>query len=163
MKRLLVIALIAAAGYFGWQKFAGHGGPPAPIKNPVYGEVRVTAEVQGREIDMALFIRAQDDADCRGRASTSWNGALEGCPTCSMQATTKCQAQLPPRYARLFNDESIPSTYLSATAGDSTERDGRLVVYGLTDEEGKALCEVIRTSILKRYHGTAHCVPASGD
>ena len=36
-------------------------------------------------------------------------------------------------YHRLFDDEPIPSTYLSLSAGQASERDGRLIVYGLTD------------------------------
>jgi hypothetical protein len=161
MKKLLVLAALAVAGYLLWQKYGGGGGPPK-IEHPVYAEVRVTAETQGREIEMALFIRAASDFDCHGRARESWNGALAGCPGCKMQHSEKCHAELPARYARLFDDEPIPSTYLSATAGNSRERDGRLVVYGLTDAEGKMLCDMLRTAILKEYHGEAHCVAASG-
>ena len=42
------------------------------------------------------------------------------------------------------------------------ERDGRLVVYGLTDKEGALVCEQMRKVILKKYSGTAHRVSASG-
>ena len=161
MKNLLVLIVIAVGGYFVWQKYGGAGGPPK-FEHPVYGEVRVTAEAQGREIEMALFIRSADDADCHGRARKSWDGALSGCTGCKMHVEEKCHAELPARYAKLFDDVPIPSTYLSATAGTSGERDGRMVVYGLTDAEGKSLCEQLRTALLKEYHGAAHCVAASG-
>ena len=69
---------------------------------------------------------------------------------------------MPPRYARLFDDEQIPSTYLSLTAGLADERDGRLVVYGLTDKEGAVVCEQMRKVILQKYTGTAHCVAPAG-
>ena len=124
-------------------------------------EVRVTANSQGREIEMALFIRAASDADCNGRAQLSWHGVLDGCPGCSMNPV-KCQAELPPRYARLFDDVPIPSAYLSATAGSSNERDARLVMYGLTDAEGMQVCEALRDYLLRKYKGTAHCVAPSG-
>jgi hypothetical protein len=161
MKKLLVLVLVVGGGYFLWQKYSGSGGP-LKIEHPVYGEIRVTAETQGREVEMALFIRAADEADCHGRARESWNGALAGCPGCKMQHEEKCHAELPARYAKLFDDVPIPSTYLSATAGNRFERDGRLVVYGLTDAEGKMLCDMLRDAILKQYHGMAHCVAASG-
>ena len=74
----------------------------------------------------------------------------------------ECQAQLPPRYARLFDDEPIPSTYLSASAGNAGERDGRLVVYGLTDQEGAAMCEPIRTMVLRVLQGHRPLREASG-
>ena len=45
-----------------------------------------------------------------------------------------CKDELPPRYARLFDDVPIASTYLSMNAGIAGERDGRIVVYGLADK-----------------------------
>ena len=160
MKTLFALSVLGVIGWFAYQRFAG-GGPPPVIENPVYGEMRATANIQGREIEMAIFARMTDDNECKLRSQAVWSDALEDCPTCTVQSV-KCQAELPPRYARLFRDEPIPSTYLSASAGRSDERDGRLVVYGLTDKEGAAICEIVREQMLKRYHGTAHCVQASG-
>jgi hypothetical protein len=62
----------------------------------------------------------------------------------------------------LFDDVPIPSTYLSATAANSNERDGRLVVYGLTDAEGKMVCEIVREQVKKEYQGTTRCIAPSG-
>ena len=160
MKTLFTLIVIAVVGWYAWHKFAGDGPPPV-IENPVYGEMRATANIQGREIEMAIFARMTDDRDCQLRSQLVWSEALKDCANCTVQSV-KCQAQLPSRYARLFKDEPIPSTYLSASAGRADERDGRIVVYGLTDKEGAAVCEVVRESMLKRYHGTAHCVQASG-
>ena len=160
MKSLFLLIVIGVVGWFVWHKYAA-GGPPPVIENPVYGEMRATANLQGRELEMAIFARMTDESDCQARAQVAWGNAFKDCPTCSVQAV-KCQAQLPPRYSRLFKDEPIPSTYLSATAGRADERDGRVVVYGLTDQEGAAMCEIIRDVILKSYHGTAHCIKASG-
>jgi hypothetical protein len=159
MKTLLVILVIGALGYFAWQKYIG--GPPQVIENPVYAEVRGTLNAEGREIEMVLFGRTTGDIDCQTRGEISVREALTGCPMCQMQAAN-CKAELPPRYARLFDDVSIPSTYLSMTAGVAGERDVRLVVYGVTDKEGEMLCEQLRTMVLQKYKGTAHCVPASG-
>lgn len=159
MKSLLVLIVLGVIGWFAYQKFSGGGAPV--IDNPVYGEIRVTQQIQSREIEMALFIRATSDADCRTRAQESWKEALASCPGCVLQPI-KCQKDLPARYARLFDDVAIPSTYLSATASKRGERDGRLVIYGLTDAEGVQLCELARTQIATRYEGTTHCVKASG-
>jgi hypothetical protein len=82
----------------------------------VYGEIRVTRQIQSREIEMALFVRGQErDADCHTCAQESWQKALASCPGCTLQPV-KCQKDLPARYARLFDDVPTPSTYLSATA-----------------------------------------------
>lgn len=159
MKKLAFLIVLAAAAAYFYRSYVG--GPPRSFENPVYGEIRVNAQIEGRDLEMALFVRSADDDDCKARAYRSWAGALKSCPTCELQPT-KCQAQLPARYARLFNDEPIPSTYLSASAGKADERDGRLVVYGLTDREGEAVCEVLRSMLLESFHGSAHCVKASG-
>jgi hypothetical protein len=160
VKTVLVLAIIGIAAWFAWKKYE-EGGGPAVITDPVYAEIRASVTVQNREIEMALFVRSSSELDCRTRARVSWAGALRSCETCTL-AEPKCQKELPPRYARLFDDVPIPSTYLSATGGVRGERDGRLVVYGLTDKEGEYLCEMIRSKILENYKGTAHCVPASG-
>ena len=159
MKSLIVVILLAAAGYFAYQKYIG--GPPQAFENPVYGEMRMTATFGNREIEAAVFVRASGDVDCKGRGLISWQETFEGCPTCRLQAP-KCHAELPPRYAKLFDDVPIPSAYLSATAGNAGERDGRLVIYGLTDEEGVAACEELRGIMAQKYEGKLTCIAPSG-
>ena len=123
--------------------------------------MRGSANLGSREIEMVIFGRASSDEDCRVRARVSVEGALSACPSCQMQPVS-CKNELPARYARLFDDMAIPSTYLSMTAGASDERDARLVVYGLTDQEGAYICEELRKMVLQKYRGAAHCVAASG-
>lgn len=148
------------SGWFAWKNVSGDGPPPV-IENPIYGELRATASVENREIEMALFVRSTNEVDCRTRALISWQSAMKGCPTCQLQEPAYRDA-LPARYARLFDDTPIPSTYLAATAGNSEERDGRLVVYGLTQAEGTQMCELLRQQIAQKYTGTLRCIPASG-
>lgn len=160
MKGLLVLVILGVLGWYAYQKYSA-GGPPRTFDNPVYGEIRVNANIANREIEMAAFLRAADDEDCRTRGERSWAKVLKACPTCVFQPV-KCQKQLPPRYARLFDDVPIPSTYLSATAGARDERDGRVVFYGVTDAEGTQICEAMRTQVATEYKGTMRCVAASG-
>jgi hypothetical protein len=160
MKNLLVLIAIGAIAWFGYKRFQ-EGGAPQAIENPIYGEIRANASVQGRDIEMALFVRSSSELDCRSRARESWSESLKSCPSCTLQPV-KCQENLPPRYARLFDDVPIPSAYLSATAGARGERDGRLVIYGLTDAEGIHVCEILRTQLQEKYKGTSRCVQPSG-
>jgi hypothetical protein len=51
---------------------------------------------------------------------------------------------------------------LSGTAGSEHERDIRVVVYGLTDQEGMVICEAMRKELTKNFVGPAHCVSPSG-
>lgn len=110
---------------------------------------------------MALFARTANEAECRSGSNLGWNNLLKVCPTCKMP-TPNCSKELPPRYARLFDDVPIPSAYLSATAGAARERDVRVVIYGLTDQEGMAVCEMMRTELNKNYLGPSRCVAPSG-
>ncbi len=160
MKGLLTVVLLAVAGYF---LYKNHGAASAPlvIESPVYGEMRASTVVQDREIEMVLFARASSKTDCETRARRGWESALEACGTCKLE-TPICRDELAPRYAKLFEDKPIPSAYLSATAGNGGERDGRLVVYGLSDEEGVAICEVMRKAIATKYSGALKCIPPSG-
>lgn len=159
MKGFIVVVLLAAAGWYLYQKHVG--GPPRVIEDPVYGEMRMTATIGNREIEAVLFVRASGDLDCKGRGLVSWQETFEGCPTCKLQEP-KCHDELPPRYAKLFDDVPIPSAYLSATAGAAAERDGRMVVYGLTDAEGVVACEQIKSEIAKKYEGKLTCIAPSG-
>lgn len=155
MKKLLLLVLLVGAGYYFYHTRTS--GPPQVIEDPVYGEMRVAIDVQGREIEMALFVRATDKADCQGRGSETWKKIFDACPTCTVERV-QCQAELPPRYARLFDDVPIPSAYLSATAGEAGERDGRVVVYGLNPEEGMQVCGELEKAIAKKYRGQLTCI-----
>lgn len=163
MKTLLIVVVVLAAGYYwyGHMKGGGAANKPPVATDPWYMEVRATNDVGGREIEMALFARALDERDCNTGKNSDWSSIQKSCPTCRAQEP-KCSRELSPRYARLFDDQPIPSTYLSGTASTERERDIRVVVYGLTDEEGKAVCEAMRTELGKTFKGPTHCVPASG-
>jgi hypothetical protein len=159
VKGLIIVIVLAVAGYFAYQKYIG--GPPRVIEDPVFGEIRMTADVGNREIEAALFVRASGDLDCKGRGLVSWRESFEGCPSCKLQEP-KCHDDLPPRYAKLFDDVPIPSAYLSATAGSAAERDGRMVIYGLTDAEGVVVCEQIKSVLAEKYEGKLTCIAPSG-
>ena len=159
MKKLLLLLVLVGGGFYLYQNRVG--GPPREIEDPVFGEMRVTADIEGREIEMAVFVRAADEEDCQGRGSVGWKKVMEDCPTCKVEKV-RCQDDLPPRYARLFDDVPIPSAYLSASAGLADERDGRVVVYGLTADEGMQVCGALKTRIRKTYKGELNCIEPSG-
>ena len=161
MKSLIVAALVALVGYLAWRDYRA-GQLPEEITDPVYGEVRVSMEEQGRELEMAAFSLMPSHEECQARARKIWEDMLADCPICQMQPV-QCKDELPRRYARLFEDVPIPSYYLSLSPGAAGEREARMVVYGLTDEEGKLVCEQMRKIVLGNYSGTGHCVAPSDD
>jgi hypothetical protein len=108
-----------------------------------------------------MFGAMASDEDCHDRAMRVWEKVI-GCPECTLKQS-ECTAQLDQRYARLFTDTAIHSTYLSFTRGSRFERDGRMVIYGLTADEGTAVCEPLKVEFKKNYTGRVECVAARRD
>ena len=68
--------------------------------------------------------------------------------------------KLAARYEQLFDDVPINIAYLSLTRGSRFERDGRMVIWGVTGKEGDQLCEILKAGIRVRYSGQIRCVAA---
>jgi hypothetical protein len=81
MKGLLAICIVAGAGYFFYHKYVG--GPPRAIENPVYGEMRMTAQAGNREIEAAVFVRSWP----RNAMDASWS---TDSPTPKGSRSAKC-------------------------------------------------------------------------
>jgi hypothetical protein len=159
MKFIVFVIVLAAIGFV--VKGRLDKSNPDVIEHPVYAEMRVDLKEGAREINVVLFGQAVDTDDCNLRTEKTWSKVLSGCPTCVL-SPAKCLADLPARYVRLFENVPIPSTYLAFTRGSRFERDGRMVVYGLTRDEGLAVCEQMRRSISKEdYTGTLECIAPS--
>jgi hypothetical protein len=159
MKLIAIVIVLAVAGFVVKSRLDKVN--PTVIEHPVYAEMRVDSKMGNREFNIALFAKAVDLDDCNLRSGKTWGKVLAGCPTCEI-SPVKCLDALPPRYARLFDNVAIPSTYLAFTRGSRFERDGRLVVYGLTRAEGLTVCEYLRSSVSKQdYAGTLECIAPS--
>lgn len=162
MKVVLIILVLLVAGYFWYEHDSAPpvSGPPV-VTDPWYAEIRGTNNVsEGRDVELALFARALNEKDCLDGTRNGWANFARTCPTCTSEAP-KCMKELPPRYARLFDDVPIASAYLSGTAATAHERDIRVVVYGLTDTEGVTVCELMRKELRKNFTGATHCVEPS--
>jgi hypothetical protein len=162
MKTILVMLILGSIAYYSYTHFQGGEGDQAPkeITNPVYLDTRLEMSVQGRQFEFALFGKMANEDECRNRADVSWGKMLEGCAAC-VKTTSSCQASLEPRYLRLFDDAPINTTYLSLTRGKPTERDGRIVFWGVTAEEGSIVCDIVKKEFTKNYSGAASCVLGS--
>jgi hypothetical protein len=72
----------------------------------------------------------------------------------------ECKAAISPRYAKFFDDEPSNVTYLSLNRSTSTERDVRLIFWGLTGTEGDAACDLAKQIFEKIHKGPIKCVRA---
>jgi hypothetical protein len=114
--------------------------------------------VQSRQFEFVLFGKMADEKDCRQGADQAWASMTDHCDFCKKKVST-CHATLEPRYLRLFDDAPINTTYLSLTRGKPSERDGRVVFWGVTTEEGNFVCDILKKEFSKNYKGAASCVP----
>lgn len=163
MKGLLVLIVLAVVGYFAWQHFnKSADAAPDVIEDPVYSDIRLDMHVAGRDIQFALFGKMAGQEDCDRRAKRVWGKVIEGCKEC-VQQTAVCKTELEPRYQRLFDNTAIHSTYISFTRGADTERDGRMVIFGLTADEGDAICDQTISRFNSNYAGKIECVHARRD
>jgi hypothetical protein len=163
MKVFLILVVLAVAGYFGYQHLnADEGAAPDVIEHPVYADVRLDMNVAGRELQFALFGKMASTADCAQRSNFVWGKVVKGCKDCIQRASV-CKTELEPRYQRLFDNTAIHSTYISFTRGSPYERDGRMVIFGLTADEGDTICEQILANFRTDYIGKIECVHARRD
>ncbi len=163
MKKLIIIALIAVIAYAGYrQSEIRNGAYTAEITDPIYVEFRLSMKTPGRDIDTALFGKMANVEDCEMRSERVWKKIVKDCPTCELTAM-KCRNDLEPRYLRLFDNTPIHSTYLSFDRGSRYERDGRMVVYGLTSDEGNKVCELLKQTMQQGYSGKVNCINAIPD
>ena len=160
MKFLIVLLVLGVAGYVVYDRQQSLN--PADIESPVYAELRMDARIQGRDLNMVLFGEMASQEDCQERANRAWQKLIDGCQECTMKLAS-CAVELAPRYQRLFDDAKIQSTYLSFTRGSRFERNGRMVVYGLTSDEGDAVCQSIMAEFQKRYEGKVSCIHGRRD
>jgi hypothetical protein len=160
MKFLIVLIAVAAVAYVVHDRRQGAMNPEV-IETPVYAELRMSTNVEGRDIDMVLFGEMASAEDCQERASRVWQKLIDDCKECTL-ALSSCKTDLEPRHRRMFDDAPIHSTYLSFDRGNRYERNGRMVVYGLTGDEGSTLCQAIKTNFQRHYEGTVNCVIGRG-
>lgn len=151
--------ILLAAGLGAYYYYVGHKDAenPEEIKTPSYAEVRVRIDAPGRQIDMVLFGKMVDEADCRQHTKQVWEKLVENCPDCSFNLVD-CKPNLASRYEMLFDDTPISVTYLKLARGSRLEREGRMVFWGVTVDESKQLCEMARTSLQKRHQGPVTCI-----
>lgn len=152
MKILILIALGVLA-YAGYQRML----PPAPIDQPVFAEIRINMAVSGREIEAAIFGKTTDEADCRARSLRVSDHLKVNCPYCVIQSS-ECKPSLAPRYAKFFDDIPTSATYLSMNASNRGERDVRMILWGLTGNEGDTVCEQMRTIFHLIHSGPLKCI-----
>ncbi len=156
MKKLIFLIMIIAIGIYG-HKILGEN--PSEISDPVYMESRVTIDIPNtsRELEVVFLGEMVSHGDCSKRRENYLANLLEKCHVCEIKST-ECKTEIHSRNKKLFSDRKAHTTYLSLSKGNRFERNGRLVVWGLNDEEALLVCKSLRDQIGENYKGTGKCI-----
>ncbi len=159
MKKILTLIILIAAGLYGYNK--SYSNNPSEIPNPVYLESRVIMEVPelARDFEYVLVAEMVSAEDCEMRSEKFLAKLFKECKTCRVKRT-ECNANLEKRYKRLFSNFSTYTVYLSLERGSRFERNGRMVIWGLRDDEAKFSCEAAKKRIKDNYTGRVKCIGA---
>jgi hypothetical protein len=151
MKKLIVLVVIVLLAKYGWDqqkaKFSGDDQNPDVITHPTYAEVRINMTLGSRSLDGVMFAKTVNQADCEvyGKAAQAsvmkMVGASSGPGAPAIHVTSsECKSALTPRNAKLFENQPTFVNYLALDRGDRSEREIRVIYWGITAEEGERVC-----------------------
>jgi hypothetical protein len=163
MKNILVVLIVLAAAGYLWKQNHQPAQASEVRANPVYAEAHVKMNVQGRDIEGVMLGKTVDQADCQKNIETLTRHVEEEspkfCPSCTVHVTSECKADLAPRYAILFDNLPTHVAYIRFAQGDPSEREYRMIYWGLTVQESEKLCGA-SARLQQGRKGTVSCVHA---
>jgi len=131
------------------------------ISHPIYAEARVKMDTSSSSIEGVMLAQTTDQADCEKHVrimEQRLTSSASICPTCKLQ-TPECKAELAPRYVKIFENKPAAVDYLSLARGDPSEREIRLIYWGVTVEQSDKLCSAV-SEFQKTRKGAVTCVRA---
>ncbi|NJD07480.1 MAG: hypothetical protein FIA97_13420 [Methylococcaceae bacterium] len=150
MKHLILLTLIAGAYFL----YTRHSPFQTEVTDPYFAEVRITLGDTG--VSLVGYGKMNSLEDCQARAALVWVETFKEIG--ETQAETDCSRELPERYRRVFDNQSISATYLSFDKGSDRERDGRFVIYGIPSSIVAGECSKLIERARRTYTGKIYCV-----
>lgn len=144
MKKLLLLIIVLAGAAYWYQGKRLAQLNPEVIANPTYAEIHMTLDARGRTFEQVLFAETVDAADCKKySADTLQKLAQRQAGDSAGQwvlKSSECKTELLPRHAALFENKPGFITYMRMARGDRTERETRLIYWGVSLEESNKVC-----------------------
>lgn len=163
MKFLVGLLLAVGVAVYFWQHRGQQSKALDSILNPVYAETRVQWNIPGRSTEGVMLAKTTDQADCQQYArrleTLLQQNAASICPSCKVQPSV-CSTELSSRYTQLFDNKPLSVTYLTMDRGDASERETRLIYWGVSVAESDRLCGVVN-EFQKGRKGKVNCVRAA--
>ena len=138
---LIVVVLLGAAA----KQFSKRSSPAEIIVKPVYAETRIDMPIGGSSMKGVMLQKTADHEDCQKQIKAiehSLTSQAGACPVCKLESSV-CKDELEPRYAAVFDNKPVSVTYLSLARGNASEREVRLIYWGVTVEQSDALCKAV--------------------
>lgn len=160
MRSILSIGALVLIAYFAYEHYSGTGGFPVfdgPEGEPVYGRMTATQTIGSREIEGIVIIRNHSREECEQRGSRAAQGLLVNCRDCD-QAEVQCLDNLSPRESGYFEKRPTHLTYLVGEPGKRDERAGAIIFWGLTVDEARQACDMLKSKLAQQYSGPLTCV-----
>lgn len=157
MKNLIIIIVLGVAAYYGWNHFSNPTAPDQAITNPVYVEFRVKYP---NDIELVGFGRMDSQEDCEQRAAEFWRNVLAAGDKVQV-SSAKCGVQLSAKYQALFDNKVSTATYIAFDRGNSGERDGRFIIYGVPSSQVMSECPAIIEKFKRNFTGEVRCIQGS--
>jgi hypothetical protein len=170
MRNFIILLLILGAlallrnwGHWNASEVSGQ----SPISNPVYAVIRFRTDIHDRTIDAVAYARTNDETECQHGSDKMVERVLNpersNGPAWTLQSS-ECKTELDAHSAKLFDNKPINVAYLSAAPGGGTEREFRLIFWGVTVQEGDLICDQAKR-VQDQWTGTVTCIraiPSSG-
>jgi hypothetical protein len=154
VKNFIIIICIVGGAFFLRQSIQN----PDVIDNPVYAENRMTIDFSNRSIESVIFIKTIDEAECKKYSKNIQDGFQKASPNLKLRWVAKsseCKSELPPRYAKLFDNVPASVAYLSVSGG-GRQREIRMLTLGVSVEESDMVCDIFSKN--NPFKGTATCI-----
>ena len=152
MKRLLVITTFIVTLYY---VYTNHSPFQTEITDPYFVEIRIS--VDNTNIELVGYGKMFSREDCLARSAKVWANVFKHTGKLNL-VNTECIKTLPTRRQKLFDNKSIPASYLAFDKGNNRERDGRFIFYGIPSSYVIKECNKIIASAKKRYKGNIYCI-----
>ena len=166
MKNLFLLVLVIALVFYAYKKFGSSGTWQTDNDQPAaYRTLDMQFTLQGRDFSFKAVGEFPSQSVCetiqQKRASLieevqQWCSSTQGCRSASV---SRCGSSIEERYKSMLGKNNADVYYMHAQS--SNNQRVVMVFWGLSDAEGKIVCEQGRQDLLKKYASDeVSCVPA---
>lgn len=164
LRKLMVLALLLCltklgSDYIAHRKAAR--GDTGEASQPIYAELNIRVNIDGKPLEEFMLVEAKDRADCdrtREQLEKDFVRSAERVKLPPSIRSSRCLTELTQDQSDLFANRPTNVTYLSLGRSASSEREMRVIAWGLPPAESNYICErLLRAEWVERRRN-ARCI-----